>query len=174
MEKNTNNKIGDFFMKKYLGIILLIIAIILIIPNEQKEIRLRVIANSNSVEDQNLKYQVVDLLLKEIEQLDQNNLEKEIKANLKKFDKLISNKINAKYTISFKNVYFPPKELKGEVIKGGKYKTLLVVIDSGMGRNWWSILNPEFKAVFEDEETSDVEFKFFFFEEIKKVLNSDN
>src|SRR5690554_1381836 len=94
MEKNTNNIIGDFFMKKYLGIILLIIVLILIIPNEQKEIRLRVIANSNSVEDQNLKYQVVNLLLKEIEQLDQNNLEKEIKANLKKFDKLISNKIN--------------------------------------------------------------------------------
>lgn len=157
-------------MKKYILVLLVVLTIILIIPKEDHELRIRVIANSNSDADQKLKYEVVELLKNEIKKFDAKKLDQEIKNNLDKLDDLISKKIKEDYSISYKKIYFPPKESNGNIIKGGKYKTLLVVIGKGEGKNWWSILNPSCSTYFEDENSENVVFKFYFYEKLKKVL----
>lgn len=156
-------------MRKKFLIIGLIIFLILIIPKESDELRIRVIANSNSIDDQNLKYEVVDILKKEIAKLDKKNLEKEIKNNIHRFDQILNEKIKCEYSIKLTKVYFPPKEKDGKIIRGGKYKTLLVVLGNGKGKNWWSILNPNSSYIFEDEEANNIEFRIFLFDKIKKL-----
>lgn len=169
MEKITNNNIGDFYMKKYIIFILIIITAILLIPNEESDFRIRVIANSDSREDQALKMKVVNAILEEVKSYDKNNIEFEIKNNIEDIKTSIEKVLgNRKYSIKVSKTRFPPKEANGEIIKGGNYPSLLVVIEEGKGKNWWSLLSPEFNKGFEDNETGDVEYKFFFFEEIKK------
>lgn len=161
-------------MKKILVILCIVIIAILIIPSEDSEFRIRVIANSDSVEDQALKMKVVNGILSEIKEYDEENIENEVKDNIDEINKIIKKIVkDEEYSLRVKKVRFPPKELDGEIIRGGKYKALVVVIGEGKGKNWWSILNPDFHKGFEDVEGGDVEFKFYIFEEIKKGL-SDN
>jgi len=156
-------------MKKYIYILLIILLIIIIIPKHEEELRIRVIANSNSRIDQELKMKVVNILLEEINSYDNNNLINEIKNNLCEIDKKIKPTLeNNEYELTIKKMRFPPKELNGEVIKGGKYLTLAVIIGKGEGKNWWSLLSPSFRKGFEDDNCGDVEFKFYLYEEIKK------
>lgn len=160
-------------MKKYLFIILIILAVIIIIPNENEEFRIRVIANSDSQEDQEIKMKVVKAITIELKQYNDEDLINEIKRNLNKIDKLVSNILNHnEYTIDIKKTQFPPKELNGEVISGGKYLALVIVIEEGLGKNWWTLLSPNFNKCFEDNETANVDIKFFFFEELKKGFNN--
>jgi len=156
-------------MKKYIYIILIIIFIVLLIPKAEDELRIRVIANSNSEVDQELKMKVVSVLLEEINSYENENIIDEIKNNLENLDACIKRVLKDKeYNINIQKMRFPPKELNGEIIKGGKYLTLVVVIENGEGKNWWSLLSPSFRTGFEDNETGDIEFKFYFYEEIKK------
>lgn len=156
-------------MKKIIIIISIIIGIVILIPKEAEEFRIRVIANSDSTADQNLKMKVVNALLVEIKDYDKDNIVRDIKNNLNDIDKTVKKVLgNKEYNIDIKKLRFPPKELNGEVIKGGKYMALVIVIEEGKGKNWWSLLSPEFSKGFEDVETGDVEFKFYFFEELKK------
>lgn len=176
MEKITNNKIGDFFMKKNIFIILFLVIIVTLIPKENKEeLRIRVIANSDTTYDQNIKMMVVSTLIKNISNFDQKNLVGEVKANLNHLDSEVATVLKTiKYSIDIKQVYFPTKEVNGKIIPGGKYLTLLVVIDKGEGKNWWSLLYPEYHGLsFEDFESNDVEFKFYFIEKLKKSLKMD-
>lgn len=171
MEKNTNNSIGDFFMKKYLIIILVILLFIIIIPKPEENLRIRVIANSNSNEDQNLKMKVVNVIKSKINTYDSEDMVNEVRNNLDEIELVVEEVLKDKqYTVAFKKMRFPPKELNGEIIKGGKYLTLVVIIEEGEGKNWWSLLSPNFNGGFEDNETDDVEFKSFFYEELKKCF----
>lgn len=169
MEKITNNKLGDFYMKKIFIIICIILGIIIIIPKDDDEFRIRVIANSDSAEDQKIKMKVVNALLIEIKSFDQDDIVQDIKNNIDKLDKTVEKVLgNKKYNLDIKKLRFPPKELNKEVVKGGKYMSLVVVIKDGKGKNWWSLLSPEFSKGFEDVETGDCELKFYFLEELKK------
>lgn len=169
MEKIANNIIGDFYMKKYIVFILIIIAAIIIIPKEETDFRIRVIANSDSEADQSLKMKVVEAILREIKDYDKDNIEDEVNNNINNIEKVIEKILHKKeYSVKIGKTRFPPKEANGEIVKGGKYPSLLIVIGEGKGKNWWGLLSPEFNKGFEDDDTGDIEYKFFFFEEIKK------
>jgi stage II sporulation protein R len=134
-------------MKKIILIIVCIIGLILLINEQQSdELRIRVIANSDSTSDQLIKQKIVRLIKNKIATFNKDEF-KEIK-----------------YTIEIKETTFPTKEVEGRIIPGGVYSTLLVVIGSGVGKNWWSLLYPDYHNIsFEDLETGEVEFKFYFF-----------
>ena len=138
-------------MKK-LFIIILIISVIFItsikatsniIPDEA--IRLRVIANSNSSYDQQIKLEVRDAiqlnlynLLKETKGIEEarniinNNLD-DISNNVKEI--LEKENYNHNYTISFGQNYFPEKKYKGITYKEGYYESLVITLGSGEGDN---------------------------------------
>ena len=91
------------------------------IPNEA--IRFRVIANSNSTEDQDVKYEVKDEVESYMSSILQNvdNIEESrviISTNIDNINKKVSNVFNKNnyklnYKVNFGLNYFPEKEFKG-------------------------------------------------------------
>ena len=136
-----------------------------IIPDDA--IRIRVIANSDSEYDQDIKLKVKNVL-----EYDMYNLLKNTK-ELKEARKLIKNNLNnvennidtllqkEKYPLGF-NVnfglnYFPKKEFKGITYKEGYYESVVVTLGEGLGDNWWCVLFPPL-CMIEAEESTDVEY----------------
>ena len=173
-------------MKK--GLIIFIVIVILftlgkitaetnIIPNEA--IRLRVIANSNSEYDQQVKMKVSDRLQQDIYNILKNTkgieeARKKINENLDEIDTnvketLIKENYPLDYTINFGDNYFPSKEYKGIKYDAGYYESVLVTLGEGKGKNWWCVLFPPL-CLIEAEESDEVEYKFFVQELLEKYL----
>ncbi len=153
-------------MKKLNGILWILIFLILTGCNyvESKEIRIRILANSNSEADIIEKYQLRDALLEVF-------YEKSIvvnEDNLHIIKKELNEKIQSNYKIELKETIFPAKVLKEKVIPSGKYMTLLITIGEGKGKNWWSVLYPEFYGVNYDD-SSEIEYRSFIYD----LLNSN-
>ena len=145
-------------MKKFLIIISLIIISLasytkgeeIVIPDEA--IRFRVVAKSNSEEDQKIKMKVKDNLQVEINKLLKNSKSIDesrrlLKSNQNSFstnvrNTLLTNKSNDIYNINYGLNYFPKKEYKGITYKEGYYESLVVTIGDGKGDNWWCVLYP--------------------------------
>lgn len=143
------------------------------IPEES--IRLRVLANSNSEYDQEIKKEVSYALQNEISNIitledDINSAKLKLKNNLGIIDNRINNVLtsrnyNKSYNINLGLNYFPEKEFKGVKYKEGYYESLLVTIGEGKGNNWWCVLFPPL-CILEAEESDEVEYSSL----IKEVL----
>ncbi len=148
-----------------------------IIPEEA--IRFRVIPNSNSEEDQAIKYQVRDVLQKELYTLlkDTKGIEEAREKLTNEMDTIRINvdnilkesNYNQGYQLSFGRNYFPEKTYKGITYNEGYYESLVVTLGAGEGDNWWCVLFPPL-CLLEAEESEDVEYKFFIQELIDKYL----
>ena len=181
---------GGFIIKKII-IIFLIVCILTGIVNKSSEqvvipkqsIRFRVIANSDSKEDQNIKLQVRDNLQQEmIKTLQSSNNIKEsrniLKKNILSYEENVNNtlkSLNSKQTvkINYGQNYFPKKVYKGLTYEEGDYESLVVTLGKGKGKNWWCVLFPPLCLLEaeEDEAKDDVEYKFFVKELIDKYFN---
>ena len=136
-----------------------------IIPDEA--IRIRVIANSNSEYDQEIKSKVKDKVQYDIYNLlkNTNNIEEArdiIKQNINKVENNIYTLLqNEKYTlpfdVNFGFNYFPKKEFKGIMYNEGYYESVVVTLGEGLGDNWWCVLFPPL-CMIEAEESTDVEY----------------
>lgn len=114
--------------------------------------RLHVIANSDSEEDQNLKYLVRDALIQYMNSLttDINSKDEAIKLatehtndfyNIAK--KVINeNGFNYDVKISIGNFAFPTKYYGDISLPAGFYDALKVEIGEAKGQNWWCVLFP--------------------------------
>jgi stage II sporulation protein R len=145
--------IGDFCMKKLFGIIIVIICIVLLVPKDE-EVRIRVIANSNSSYDQKFKLKIASDLKEFLKTSKDVNI---IESHL---EYLIS-KYNADCTVNVKyeKQRFGAKYVGDEVIPGGVYKTLVIELGEAKGKNYWSVIYPEyFNISFEDLNSGDVEY----------------
>ncbi|MDD3392295.1 MAG: stage II sporulation protein R [Bacilli bacterium] len=154
-------------------------ATVLIIPNEA--IRLRIIPNSNSDEDIDIKNKVKSELEKTLVQTVANtaNIDEAretIKNNLDKLDQVVSTLLknenySLNYKISYALNYFPEKEYKGTIYKEGYYESVLVTLGEGNGDNWWCVLFPPLCLIEVTESDKDeVEYQFFIKEIIDKYL----
>lgn len=173
-------------MKK-LVIILLIGGFIYLLPENKKiiipdeAIRYRVIANSNTQEDQALKLKVKDSLNQEIYPIlnQANNLSESrtlLKNNLDLFEQnvattLANNHSNQAYQVNYGINHFPQKEFKGVTYPEGDYESLVVTLGDGQGDNWWCVLFPPLCLLEgEENQTDEVEYKFFVQEAIAKFF----
>lgn len=162
-------------MKKTLFIIISIIITYVIIGNvvvanniiPDDAIRIRIIPNSNSEYDQNIKYKVKETiendmknLLTNVKNIDdarniiKNNLDG-IQDNISKT--LQKNDYDLPFNVNFGFNYFPKKEFKGIVYKEGYYESVVVTLGSGLGDNWWCVLFPPL-CMIEAEESTDLEY----------------
>ncbi len=147
------------------------------IPNEA--IRIRVIANSNSKEDQTIKSVVrkdleksVYTLLKDTTEINiaRNIIENKIPVLSKNIKKTLEvNNYNQDFNINFGKNYFPEKEYKGIKYEEGMYESLVVSLGEGKGSNWWCVLFPPLclMEAKENDNIDDVEYQFF----IKKIID---
>lgn len=149
----------------------------IIIPDTS--IRLRVIPNSNSILDQNMKNKVKKYLEKNTYKLLENvndisTARKIINDNVSDLDTAISNifkenNYNMKYDINFGYNYFPEKEYRKVKYKEGYYESIVITIGEGEGDNWWCVLFPNLCLV-DLENISDVEYKSWIEEKINKIF----
>ena len=180
---------NDFYMKKTLLVLGLIITTYIIIGMTSEEIieipdnaiRIRVIGNSDSEYDQEKKQEIrkdvqlyMQELLKDAKTI--NEARTIINDNLKNLNKELDNfltQINydKDYTINFGLNYFPEKEYKGIKYKEGLYESLLITLGEGKGKNWWCVLFPPICLLeAEETETPEIEYKSFVKEIIEKYF----
>ncbi|HHZ11813.1 MAG TPA: hypothetical protein GYA05_03755 [Acholeplasmataceae bacterium] len=157
--------------KRMLLVLILIILIALFLPRGSKEFRIRVVAASDSTEDQREKHAVVRVLKEEIGKFNRNDIINEVERNIDLLKGKVSEVLQGKeFEMVIAEVRFLAKEYDGKIISGGKYRTLLVVIGEGRGKNWWSILYPEYHGIsFEDKE--EIKFEFYFYEKFREIFS---
>lgn len=117
-----------------------------------KIIRFHVIANSDSDEDQELKLEVKEAIVKYIspyfEKSESIEESREILLGLSdEIEKLANEVITSKgytytVTVSLKDCYFPTKAYGDIVLPPGYYESYQIEIGEAQGKNWWCILYP--------------------------------
>lgn len=114
--------------------------------------RLHVIANSNSQEDQDLKYKVRDALILYMNSICENIHSKEeaIKITYEHKDNfyniakqvIYDNGFNYNVNIEIGNFSFPTKNYGDISLPAGFYDALKVEIGESSGQNWWCVMFP--------------------------------
>ena len=117
-----------------------------------KVVRLHVLANSDSEEDQALKLRVRDAVLEQataiLEQsADRREAESRLRGQLLELERIAAKEIAAEgydypVTVNLENTDFPTKEYDGFTLPAGEYLALRVIIGEGQGRNWWCVVFP--------------------------------
>ncbi|MDD9271985.1 stage II sporulation protein R [Paenibacillus sp. GCM10023248] len=121
-----------------------------VIPEES--IRLRILANSDSAQDQALKREIRDAIIARMQEwvVGPQSLEEAravVTAHLPEFDALVGQMIEERgyrytHTVELGQVPFPTKMYGNQVYPAGDYEALRVTIGSGEGQNWWCVLFP--------------------------------
>ena len=114
--------------------------------------RLHVIANSDSKEDQDLKYKVRDSLLEYMNNICKDCSSKEeaislVEQNKENFKKIAEDTIKNEgysYTVNINigNFEFPTKTYGDISLPAGFYDALRVEIGEAKGQNWWCVMFP--------------------------------
>ena len=114
--------------------------------------RLHVIANSDSEEDQNLKYIVRDNLINYMNSLTNNITSKDKAIEIAKEHKqdfydiakktIEENGYDYDVNIEIGNSYFPTKYYGDITFPAGYYDALKVEIGNAKGQNWWCVMFP--------------------------------
>lgn len=115
-------------------------------------VRLHVLANSDSKEDQALKLQVRDAVLEFTEPLltgcsDREEAETILRANLDKITATAQETVwNAGHddavTVEFDEEPYPERSYDSFCFPSGTYLSLRVLVGEGAGQNWWCCLFP--------------------------------
>ena len=119
---------------------------------ESSVFRLHVIANSDSKEDQDLKYIVRDNILTYINEISKNASTKEevieiAQNNIDKIKQIAQEtgyEYGYNYSVNIKigNFAFPTKQYGDISLPSGFYDALRVEIGSASGQNWWCVMFP--------------------------------
>jgi stage II sporulation protein R len=144
-----------------------------------KLIRLHVIANSDSPEDQELKLKVRDEIIETLDRElgnvdDINKFRYFITNNLEHIEKIARNVImkagkDEEVTAVFGRFPFPVKSYGFVTLPAGEYEALRIIIGSGKGTNWWCVLFPPLCFVDITHSITEEEAKL----SIGKVLTAD-
>ena len=129
----------------------------------ENTVRLHVLANSDSEQDQALKLLVRDALLNTVNDLNatgkQDAVEKieKQKENLEKISKtvIVNNGKDYDVKIEIGKEMYPTKHYEDFSLPAGEYTSVRVVIGNGEGQNWWCVLYPPLctgSAIKYDEE----------------------
>lgn len=168
-------------MKKSLIFLALIIIIVInfnkseiIIPNTA--IRFRIIANSNSLEDQVIKANLEKTFESKLFEITKNlNNPQDVKLSLiKDIDKLNDfvesyfeeQKIKSNFKISIGNNYFPQKHYRGIKYEAGYYDSVVLTIGQGQGLNWWCVIYPPL-CLIDEKDSKDIEYTTI----VQEILN---
>ena len=115
-------------------------------------LRIHIIANSNDVEDQKIKYDVKDEIAKylsvELENLKNcDEAMRKIEEKLPQITQIANNTLNAKGVIYSAKCFLSQEEVPARIydnlfLESGRYETLVVKLGKAMGDNWWCVVFP--------------------------------
>ena len=145
--------------KRIFGIILMVLAVAVLLAGfvlgqqqqalSEKLVRLHVVANSDSEEDQTVKLKVRDAVLAETQTILRNA--DDPKAALERHLPQIEAAANAclaregssdRAVATMDKELFPTREYETFSLPAGTYTALRVTIGSGQGHNWWCVVFP--------------------------------
>ena len=111
-----------------------------------KVVRLHVLANSDSEEDQALKLKVRDVVLERATAILKPSTNR-LRGELLELERIAAEEIAAEeynypVTVELENSDFPTKEYDGFTLPAGEYLALRVIIGEGQGQNWWCVVFP--------------------------------
>lgn len=150
--------------------------------------RLHVIANSNSEEDQNLKYKVRNALIEYMNSISKGvsskeeaiKIAEENKENFYNIAKKVVNDNGFNYDVNIKigNFSFPTKTYGDISLPAGFYDALKVEIGKANGKNWWCVMFPSLcfvdvsEGIVPDESKEDLQSNLQ--EEEYNLISSDD
>ncbi len=115
-------------------------------------IRLHVLANSDSDEDQKLKLEVRDYVLETYKTdlqgfLSVEEADSALKENLEKIEQSAEDFVKSKgydycVSVTLGDEEYPKTDYDGFSFPAGTYRSLRIVIGEGAGHNWWCVLFP--------------------------------
>lgn len=164
-------------------------------------LRLHIIANSDSLKDQEIKLKVRDRVLKEADgifYLDDGILSAKDRVNekLSYIEEIANNELQSqgvteKATAEIVNMFFDTRAYENFTMPAGYYDAVRIIIGDAKGKNWWCVLYPNLcipsaskdmeaslKTVFTDEELKIIEsepkyeIRFFMVELYEKIKSS--
>lgn len=139
---------------------------------EDKVLRLHILANSDSEEDQNLKLSVRNKILEssgdifsgakskaEAQKIANDNLE-----NLRNIalEEIHRQGYNYDVKIELTNMYFNTRHYEKVTFPAGRYDAVRIIIGNGKGHNWWCVMFPSMCLPSASEE-----------QELSKILDED-
>ncbi len=120
--------------------------------NQEEAVRLRILANSDSVRDQALKREIRDEVNAAITEMvlgvgDLEEGKAMIEDNLAKIEDIVERELakmgmDQSFEVSFSEVEFPTKLYGNIVYPAGLYDAVLITLGEGKGENWWCVLFP--------------------------------
>ena len=147
--------------------------------NEVEYLRIHIRANSNDIEDQNVKYKVkegvVDALIPLL--ADVNSFDEAVEVMRENFeliektanDILKEEGFSYRATADINNEYFPTRVYENLALEEGYYDALILKLGSGKGDNWWCLVYPAFCFTNSSKE-GNVVYISKIWEAIKKII----
>ena len=118
----------------------------------QNILRLHIIANSDSREDQVLKIKIRDRILEASDSLFENNTDLDsalatAKNNLPLYEEIANqvieeNGFNYRATAKIGKAFFETRVYDDFTLPGGNYESLIIDIGAAKGKNWWCVIFP--------------------------------
>ena len=115
-------------------------------------VRLHVLANSDTEEDQALKLLVRDAVLERATEIleqseDRKSAEALLRESLPELETIAEETVRANgysyaVTAELEDTSFPTKEYDGFSLPAGEYLALRILIGEGAGQNWWCVVFP--------------------------------
>lgn len=115
-------------------------------------LRMHILANSDSPQDQQLKLKVRDEVLKQTGNIFENadsidSAKKSAQNNIQKIQNIaqsVCDKNGAGYnvTATVKKEYFPTRSYKNFTLPAGEYEAVRILIGEHKGHNWWCCMYP--------------------------------
>ena len=155
------SKFQNFFLKLLFVFFLIIIFIFISAKSYSQNmfknisnnfLRLHVVANSDSTEDQILKYKIRDAVIDYMKPYFSNintkndalNILNSQKNNISDLATKIAteNGYNYPVNVSIGNFYFPTKEYSKIILPEGYYDALKIELGNAKGQNWWCVMFP--------------------------------
>ncbi|MBQ8044416.1 MAG: stage II sporulation protein R [Clostridia bacterium] len=150
--------------------------------NNAKYFRIHVVANSDSIDDQLLKYTVAKKVNTYIEDITKDAKTKDdskqiIEQNIQNILNICSKTIkenNSDYTVKayIGRLMYDEKQINDIYMSAGIYDSLKIVIGKGQGQNWWSLIYPTTFNNLTQEEffAQDIKYSFGIVELIKNIF----
>ena len=144
------------YILSFVGVVVIVLSCVFM-REENKVVdadymRIHIVGNSNSVEDQNVKYlvkdAVVEFLIPELSQAENKESAKQIIiSNIPKITEVANQTLrmqgkNYTATVSIAQEDIPTRSYDDLVLESGIYECLKISLGQGKGDNWWCVVFP--------------------------------
>lgn len=143
-------------------------------------LRLHIRANSNSEEDQKVKYLVKSEVLNCINDdsekfTSKQNIEKYFKSHKDYLENYIDNILKENgfdyiSNITLNNEYFPTRTYNGVTLESGFYDAIIIKLGKAEGNNWWCVAYPPLCFMYESSNFGNITYKSKLLEIINKFF----